>query len=84
MTEGRMSLRAVIDKWVGRTATNPIRVIRHGDARSRRYVHVLLSGSQTAHMIFFFRHDNGSWNVFPPETQRPAMTHSQYGPHDAQ
>ncbi|MFL9959335.1 hypothetical protein PQR65_38810 [Paraburkholderia nemoris] len=84
MSEGRMSLRAVIDKWVGRTPTNPIRVVRHGDARSRRYVQVALSGSQTAHMIFFFRHDNGNWNVFPPETQRPAMTHLQYGPHDAQ
>ncbi|KAA0998226.1 hypothetical protein FVF58_45375 [Paraburkholderia panacisoli] len=74
MTEGRTSLRALIDKWVGRTATSPIRVIRHGDARSRRYVHVSLLRSQSAHMIFFFRHDDGSRNVFPPETQRPAMT----------
>lgn len=82
MTEGRISLRAVIEKWVGRTTTNPIRVIRHRDARSRRYVHVLLSRSKTAHMIFFFRHDNGSWNVFPPESQRPAMTHLKKAPHD--
>jgi hypothetical protein len=83
MTESRMSLRAVIDKWVGRTPTNPIKVIRHGDARSGRYVLVSLSRSPAAHTIFFFRHDNGSWNVFPPETQRPVMTHLQYGPHDA-
>lgn len=82
MTENRISLRAVIDKWVGRTATNPIRVIRHRDASSRRYVHVSLSRSQTADAIFFFRHDNGSWNVFPPETRHPAMTHLQYRPHD--
>ncbi len=81
MTEGRMSLRAVIDKWIGRTATNPIRVIRQRDARSGRYVLVSLSQSPTAQVIFFFRHDNGSWNVFPPEIQRPAMTHLQYGQH---
>jgi hypothetical protein len=81
MTEGRMSLRAVIDKWVGRTATNPIKIVRHGDARSGRYVLVSLSRSATMQTIFFFRHDNGSWNVFPPETQRPAMTHQQYGLH---
>jgi hypothetical protein len=23
--------------------------------------------------IFFFRHDDGSWNVFPPQAERPAM-----------
>lgn len=79
MTAGRVSLRAVIDKWVGRTATTPIRVIRRGDARSGRYVLVLLSRSPKAKMIFFFRHRNGSWNVFPPGIPRPAMTHFQYG-----
>jgi broad specificity phosphatase PhoE len=83
MTDVRMSLRAAIDKWVGRTSAHPILVVRHGHARSRRYVHVELSRSQPAHVMFFFRHDNGNWNVFPPETQRPVMTHLQYGPHDA-
>lgn len=84
MTDVRMSLRAAIDKWVGRTAAHPISVVRHGHGQSRRYVHVELSRSQAAHVIFFFRHDNGNWNVFPPETRRPTMTHLQYGRHDAQ
>ena len=29
--------------------------------------------------IVFFRHDDGSWNVFPPAMERPAMSGFRMG-----
>ncbi|QCP50396.1 hypothetical protein FAZ95_15200 [Trinickia violacea] len=78
MVRGEMSLGSIFDKWVGRTTDNSVRVTRLGRARSRRYVQVALLRSGTVHTIFFFRHDDGTWNVFPPETERPAMGIAQH------
>lgn len=30
-------------------------------------------------VIFFFRHDDGTWRVFPPEVERPTMDVSSAG-----
>lgn len=73
MDTGRKSLRMLIEKWFAPTI--PVRVTRFSRIRStpRRYVCVEASGQFGPLAIFFFRHDDGAWCVFPPEANRPAM-----------
>ena len=75
MDSGEKCLRTLVGKWFGPSAVVGIRVMefsRTGTDR-RRYVRIgtaLADGSLT---IVFFRHDDGSWNVFPAKASRPAM-----------
>ncbi|MEZ0602168.1 hypothetical protein ACAX43_08455 [Paraburkholderia sp. IW21] len=68
-------LRSLIEKWFSPTPAITVRVIRAGCTRSncRRCVRVEALGSRGLLAIFFFQHDDGSWQVFPPEAQRPAI-----------
>lgn len=67
------SLRAVVEKWVG--ATNGMRVTQFRHSRGEQYRFVCVEGASDRSLIalIFFRHDDGSWCVFPPERKRPAM-----------
>lgn len=75
MNTGERSLRLLVDKWLAPTPAMPVHVIRlsHKGTNPRRcvYVEALRPGGLLA--IFFFRHDDGSWCVFPPATARPTM-----------
>lgn len=75
MSSDVVSLRSVIDKWLAPSATAPIRVTRlrcasNGSMRCVRAEPFLSPGSRA---IFFFRHGDGSWRVFPPDSYRPTM-----------
>jgi hypothetical protein len=74
MRSDEQSLRRLIEKWLAPTPAMPVRVTRFGHARSSQRRYVCVEASQPARplAIFFFRHDDGSWCVFPP-TERPAM-----------
>lgn len=69
------SLRWMIEKWFSLLPTEPLRVTRFSRARSNRRPCVCVEASRPsgALAIFFFRHDDGTWCVFPPESNRPAM-----------
>ncbi|SOE52835.1 hypothetical protein SAMN05446927_0545 [Caballeronia arationis] len=75
MANGENSLRRLIDKWLGHCASGTVRVMKFGrTARSRsRYVRVG-GGSENRWAIIFFRHDDGSWKVYPPRADVPAMS----------
>ena len=69
------SLRNVVESWLGAQCAGRIRVTRFSHSRRKlwRYVCVeTVSGSGTL-AIVFFRHDDGSWCVFPPSSRSPAM-----------
>jgi len=73
------SLRLLVEKWFDLTAATPVRLTRFSgaDAGQRRCVRVEAQSAAGAIAIFFFRHDGGAWSVFPPRTERLAMsTHS--------
>ncbi|MFP3562659.1 hypothetical protein [Paraburkholderia sp. SIMBA_030] len=78
MNSGQMSLRLLVDKWLAPTPATPVRVTRFGrtSANRKRYVRVEALRSTGLLAILFFRHDDGSWCVFPPsiESGRPAMS----------
>ncbi|CAB3758721.1 hypothetical protein [Paraburkholderia solisilvae] len=69
------TLHWAVDKWLAPTPAMPARVMRFSRAPGygRRCVRVEASRPGGPLSIMFFRHDDGSWNVFPPAAQRPAM-----------
>jgi hypothetical protein len=75
MYSDEKSLRWLIDKWLAPTPTTPVRVTRFSGTRSnqRRYVCVEISRPAGSLAIFFFQRNDGSWYVFPPASERPAM-----------
>ncbi|VVE59674.1 hypothetical protein PTE30175_05586 [Pandoraea terrae] len=73
MGSGEKSLRLLIEKWLELTHVSPARVTRFSRMPSgARYVCVGALRPSGPLAIFFFRHDDGSWCVFPPEAGWPA------------
>ncbi len=70
------SLRMQVDKWLAPSRFVPARVVRFSrmPAQRRRFVCVEAAHPAGTIAIFFFRHDDGSWCVFPPADRRLAMT----------
>ncbi|RDK02713.1 hypothetical protein [Paraburkholderia lacunae] len=75
MNTAEKSLHYLVDKWLAPAASMRIRVVQFGRMRgdSGRYVHVEALAPGGSRAIFFFRHRDGCWCVFPPQTARPAM-----------
>ncbi|GAB7521969.1 hypothetical protein [Paraburkholderia sp. 2C] len=69
------TLHWAVDKWLAPTPAMPARVTRllRTSGYGRRCVRVEASRPGGLLSILFFRHDDGSWNVFPPTARRPAM-----------
>ncbi len=75
MSIPEQSLRSIVEKWLAPTPAMRIRVVqsgRMGPDRSR-YVRIEASTPAGVRAIFFFRHDDGCWCVFPPRRSSPAM-----------
>lgn len=75
MNATEKSLHWIVDKWLAPTPSMPARVtqVRHCGVDSRRFVRVEASKPTGLLSIIFFRHDDGTWNVFPPASRRPAI-----------
>jgi hypothetical protein len=69
------SLRNMVESWLGAQCADHIRVTRFSHSRRKlwRYVCVETVRETGAMALVFFRHDDGSWCVFPPEPRRPMM-----------
>ena len=76
MNTQRASLRRIVDKWLAPTPASPVRDIRlcRMQANHIRYVRVEALRPSGVLALFFFRHDDGSWQVFPPEAVRMMMS----------
>jgi hypothetical protein len=75
MKPGESSLRSLIEKWFSPTAAAPVHVSRCTFANSSQTKCVLArsSVSEASLAIFFFRHDDGIWRVFPPSPRKPEL-----------
>ncbi len=80
MKLGEGSLRSLIEKWLAPTAATPVHLTRCTFANSSQTRCVLArsAASERSFAIFFFRHDDGAWRVFPPPPRKPQM-HSRAG-----
>jgi hypothetical protein len=73
---GEKSLRGLVEKLLGAASAQPVRILlthRSQSGRTRRVcVEVQRPGGPLA--LFFFRHTDGTWHVFPPGAARPSMS----------
>ena len=78
MTNARETLRSMVDKWLAPNLLEEVRVteFRHIGPNRDCYVRVEASRASGAIALFFFRHDDGSWCVFPPARKQPSMSTS--------
>lgn len=65
------SLRFLVEKWLGPVSA-PVHVTQFGRTKwdHTRYVRVETSAPDGVRSLFFFRHDDGCWCVFPPTSKR--------------
>jgi len=72
---GEHSLRFVVEKWLEFNRLKTVRVTMFGRTLSggRRYVCVETLHDNEKLALFFFRHADGCWRVFPPAPTLPAM-----------
>jgi hypothetical protein len=70
------SLHRAVDKWLAPTAAHPARVVRMGRSRltGLHFVCIEAWHAKGPLALVFFKHDDGSWNVFPPQVRRPSMS----------
>ncbi|MEX3812801.1 hypothetical protein AB3X96_21465 [Paraburkholderia sp. BR13439] len=66
------SLRCQVEKWLAPGPATPVHVtaLSRTGKGGRRYVCVETSSPAGARALFFFRHDDGSWYVFPQPASR--------------
>lgn len=76
METAERSLRFMVEKWLLMGPSVPVRVTRGSSARSNqgRYVRVEALQSAGTFAIYLFRQDDGTWDVFPPDAERPSMS----------
>ena len=76
MEKTARSLRFMVEKWLVMAPAMSVRVTGGSRARSdqRRHVRVEASLSTGAFEIYLFRQGDGTWNVFPPDVERPSMS----------
>ncbi|RDK06678.1 hypothetical protein [Cupriavidus lacunae] len=70
------SLRFQVEKWLAPGPTTPVHVVEFSRTHfgRRRYVCVETAQPAGLRALFFFRHDDGCWYVFPPAADRSKMT----------
>jgi hypothetical protein len=75
METAERSLRFMVEKWLLMVPSVPVRVTRGSGARSNqgRYVRVEALQSADTFAIYLFRQGDGTWDVFPPDAERPSM-----------
>jgi hypothetical protein len=66
-------LQSAIEKWIGPQRVQVVRLGRSGRGKARR-IPVEIERPSRPFAIFFFRHEDGSWQVFPPsDSQQPEI-----------
>lgn len=69
------SLRSLVEKWLWPTRATSVRVTDFSRTAlgGTRFVRVETSQQERPVSFLFFRHADGTWQVFPPAIQRPMM-----------
>lgn len=66
------SLRGQIKKWLSPANTGSIKLTRHDNANVQ-CVRAELISAPRSQVLFFFKHPDGAWRVFPPRPSHPTM-----------
>jgi hypothetical protein len=76
MEKAERSLRFMVEKWLGMAPAMSVRVTRGSRARSKPECYVCVEGSLPtgAFAIYLFRQGDGTWDVFPTDSERAVMS----------
>jgi hypothetical protein len=75
MASALKSLRQMVEHWLAPDPATGVRVIEFRNRRSTQMCYVLVETLTTRGRVsmFFFRHSDGMWRIFPPNSKRPSM-----------
>ncbi|MFM0133274.1 hypothetical protein PQR09_36250 [Paraburkholderia sediminicola] len=75
MSTAKNSLREIVEHWLAPDPADGLRVTEFRNRRSNQgcYVCVETLTATGPVALFFFRHQDGAWRIFPPSRERPAM-----------
>lgn len=75
MASAEKSLRLMVEHWLAPGLASQIRVTRFRNRRATRecYVCVETFNAKGAVAMFFFRHEDRTWRIFPQNRKRPMM-----------
>lgn len=81
MATREKSLRTLVEHWLAPGAGQPVRVAEFRNRRAGNKCYVCVETSTPAGDVamFFFRHRDGMWRVFPPDRERPCMNYQGSG-----
>ena len=73
MASAGKSLRLMVDHWLGPAPGDKVHVTEFRTRRSidQRYVCVETLRAAGPVAMFFFRHRDGNWCIYPPARERP-------------
>ncbi len=75
MDTARSSLHYQVEKWLRPEPSDCVRVARFGHmADGTRYVQIAATRINGHRELYFFRHDDGDWCVFPQRSRQPTMS----------
>ena len=75
MASSGKSLRLMVEHWLIADSSRRVRVTQFRNNRSARecYVCVEAFGEACPVAMFFFRHQDGTWRIYPPNRELPAL-----------
>jgi hypothetical protein len=78
VNSAKCSLREAVEHWLATDPANGLRVTEFRRTNHKCYVCVetLTAGGPIA--LYFFRHQDGAWRIFPPRREWPAMRATSY------
>ena len=81
MNRSTSTLHRLVDKWFGPAQATPLRVVRvkSKGAHPSRCICVEALRPMGRLSILFFRHGDGIWRVFPPNSTGPSMNALRLG-----
>ena len=73
MASAGRSLRRMVEHWLAPDLTKGLRVSQFRRSKSECYVCVEAISAGGPVAMFFFRHCDGTWCIFPPRPETPTM-----------
>jgi hypothetical protein len=75
MASAGKSLHSMVERWLVPTSMDTVHVVEFKNQRARRQCYVCVEARRAAGTaaMFFFRHKDGLWCIFPPNREHPTM-----------
>ena len=78
MASASKSLRLMVEHWLTPGPATKVHVAEFRNSRAKRQCYVRIEITHPAGTVgmFFFRHRDGNWRIYPPQREWPIMRHT--------